>query len=559
MLWIQTQARTYSSKSLKRYSRNGNRSIFRLFFSINLIVLNLSHNKISKISNLSQLNQLKSLILSSNSISLIEGLEQLQSLELLDLSYNQISVIENIAKCLELNSLSLAHNNIKEIGDLSENITLEVIDLRNNKIKNLEDIDLKFPSSLKSLYLQSNLIGDILQPRLINFLDNISIVNLNQNPIIEKLTSNGIDPKLFILFLLNNRVKKINNVKITEQDKLSSDGLFFDANGVYNQQFADSILMMSKSEEEVFSFFKSKLNPLPKGRDKSAEPKQRSKQYISPSQKNVKSLHQSSHKNLVIIQSEMKSPRIIEEKSSDDVKSFLMKNRNQDQNLNKLGNSHQNSQNHLKIASQENSLRNSDQNLREKLLKSEITQLREEVSSLRTALLSLEEKYDLNIEIKKKKQAQKFRVNKNGQIADFLRVNQISVSGLKKSQALPKNEFKITKVQAIVRGALVRQRYKLFMKQQKSIVKIQSLFRGIITRKNLIKDGMNVKLKQKKDEQQCCKRCKERDQEMLLLMQKIATMGEEIEENKQAKHSHDKALRYLFDQVASLRQVISEI
>lgn len=42
------------------------------------------------------------------------------------------------------------------------------------------------------------------------------------------------------------------------------------------------------------------------------------------------------------------------------------------------------------------------------------------------------------------------------------------------------------------------------------------------------------------------------------MMQKISTMGDELEESKKAKVSHEKALRYLFDQVASIRQVINE-
>lgn len=46
---------------------------------------------------------------------------------------------------------------------------------------------------------------------------------------------------------------------------------------------------------------------------------------------------------------------------------------------------------------------------------------------------------------------------------------------------------------------------------------------------------------------------------MLMMMQKISSMGEEIEENKKQKTQHEKALRYLFEQVAQLRQVINDI
>ena len=42
-------------------------------------------------------------------------------------------------------------------------------------------------------------------------------------------------------------------------------------------------------------------------------------------------------------------------------------------------------------------------------------------------------------------------------------------------------------------------------------------------------------------------------------MQKVASMTEDIDDHKKTKVAHEKALRYLFDQVASLRQIISDI
>jgi Leucine-rich repeat (LRR) protein len=36
-----------------------------------------------------------------------------------------------------------------------------------------------FPSSLKTLYLQQNEISNILQPRNLNFLENLTNINLN--------------------------------------------------------------------------------------------------------------------------------------------------------------------------------------------------------------------------------------------------------------------------------------------------------------------------------------------------------------------------------------------
>lgn len=109
-----------------------------------------------------------------------------------------------------------------------------MLDLRNNKIQVLEDIDILFPSSLKTLYLQQNEICSIIQPRNLNFLDNLSNINLNQNPIIQTLTLNNVDPKIFLLFLLNNKLKKVNNSKVAPEDKALADQLFVDSKGKYN-------------------------------------------------------------------------------------------------------------------------------------------------------------------------------------------------------------------------------------------------------------------------------------------------------------------------------------
>ena len=156
-------------------------------YSINLMVLNLSNNQLSQISDLENLYNLKSLLLSNNLIEEIDGLENLIGLELLDLSYNRVREIQNLDNCQSLNSLSISNNLIEHLGDLAHNLTLEVLDLRNNRIKVLEDIDLKLPNSLKTLYLQNNEIEDIFQPRYINFLENIQNVNITNNPLIQKL------------------------------------------------------------------------------------------------------------------------------------------------------------------------------------------------------------------------------------------------------------------------------------------------------------------------------------------------------------------------------------
>ena len=67
---------------------------------------------------------------------------------------------------------------------------------------------------------------------------------------------NGLNIKLFILFMLNKNIKKLNNIKLTEEDRQKAQKLFQDANNVNNSQLADSILMMTANEEEVLNHFR---------------------------------------------------------------------------------------------------------------------------------------------------------------------------------------------------------------------------------------------------------------------------------------------------------------
>jgi hypothetical protein len=78
---------------------------------------------------------------------------------------------------------------------------------------------MRLPNSIKTLYLAKNNIDGILQPRYLNFLDNLANIDLAKNPFLNKLQNIClIDPKIFIYFLLGNNIKKINNSKITPED-----------------------------------------------------------------------------------------------------------------------------------------------------------------------------------------------------------------------------------------------------------------------------------------------------------------------------------------------------
>ena len=55
-------------------------------------ILNLSYNRISKMSNLSNNVDLQELILASNNIKTIEGIENLKNLKTLEIGFNKLEV-----------------------------------------------------------------------------------------------------------------------------------------------------------------------------------------------------------------------------------------------------------------------------------------------------------------------------------------------------------------------------------------------------------------------------------------------------------------------------------
>jgi hypothetical protein len=78
-------------------------------------------------------------------------------------------------------------------------------------------------------------------------------------------------------------------------------------------------------------------------------------------------------------------------------------------------------------------------------MQNEITSMRDEIKQLRDALVSLEERYDIDINVKKKRPPA-LKYNAKGRLLEFLKLDQIAVSGGKRVKAMSKNEFRLTKV-----------------------------------------------------------------------------------------------------------------
>ncbi len=100
-------------------------------------------------------------------------------------------------------------------------------------------------------------------------------------------------------------------------------------------------------------------------------------------------------------------------------------------------------------------------------MQGEIASLREQVSELTMALRNIEEKYDIEIMVKTKSTRKRMVIG-----SSFLAIDDIGASRIRRIKAMPKKEWLLAKVQAVIRGHQVRLRYRMYRKQQISVVRL---------------------------------------------------------------------------------------
>jgi hypothetical protein len=135
------------------------RDVCDLHLFINLQVLNLHSNHISKIENLSTLVHLRELNLSSNDIVQMEGLHRLGKLEVLNLASNRIKEVSGLEGMGNLRRVNLSFNQIVSIEGFSvlngPHSRLHYADLRGNRIGSLDELcSLSRCQSLRFLVFQ---------------------------------------------------------------------------------------------------------------------------------------------------------------------------------------------------------------------------------------------------------------------------------------------------------------------------------------------------------------------------------------------------------------------
>lgn len=103
--------------------------------------LDLSHNAIQRIQNLSTLRKLKKLDLSGNQIRNIEFLNSLVNLEQLDLQQNAIERVKGLGRNLKLKVLGISNNQIRYLNKIGHLINLEVLFAARNNLEQIYGLE----------------------------------------------------------------------------------------------------------------------------------------------------------------------------------------------------------------------------------------------------------------------------------------------------------------------------------------------------------------------------------------------------------------------------------
>ncbi|XP_067105553.1 leucine-rich repeat-containing protein 49 [Osmerus mordax] len=149
-----------------------------------LVFLDLYDNRISEMTGISVLSSLRVLILGKNRIQRMCSLENLNQLDVLDLHGNQISRIENVSHLSELRVLNLASNNISRVDSLRGLDSLTELNLRRNCISAVTEVD-QLPC-LQRLFLSCNSISSFDDLGCLGESCSLSELTLDGNPVAQE-------------------------------------------------------------------------------------------------------------------------------------------------------------------------------------------------------------------------------------------------------------------------------------------------------------------------------------------------------------------------------------
>ena len=230
-----------------------------------LLILNISFNNISNVSDIQYLTNLKELYINNNQISDLAFCENLPNLIIFNAENNLINSITSLNSCIQLKTLKLAFNKIEYL-----NSTLRIF----KNLKNLTELSIKENPFLSQLFAYREYFISNYNNILILDQENITeekreIANnfYKENNPLYKSSKRPMSSNLRLRSGLNSASKKNELEMITEgDDNISDDEDIFISN---NDNFNDNILAKTQVN---FDFNKTNIyNKLNKGNIKQKE------------------------------------------------------------------------------------------------------------------------------------------------------------------------------------------------------------------------------------------------------------------------------------------------
>jgi leucine-rich repeat-containing protein 49 len=199
---------------LLNLQHNNIRKIENISFFRHLVFLDLYDNQIQHIGGISELVSLRVLMLGKNRIVRISGLETLQRLDVLDLHGNQISDMSGLENLGHLRVLNLAGNCITVVSGLSDLSALTELNLRRNRVTQVLEVD-QLPC-LQRLFLSHNLIQEWKDVQCIGNSTSIAELSLDNNPF-----STSEEPyRIFVLSQMQ-RLHHLDMIPISDDERIA--------------------------------------------------------------------------------------------------------------------------------------------------------------------------------------------------------------------------------------------------------------------------------------------------------------------------------------------------
>ncbi|KAL0228760.1 hypothetical protein GEMRC1_013380 [Eukaryota sp. GEM-RC1] len=237
-------------------NRNRLTSCENLNYLPNITFLDLSENELVDIEDVVSLRFLKHLLLAHNKLSNITCLDYLHNLEYLDLSHNSLSSF-TLSKSLKLSHLNLSSNSLSVFPSLAHLTHLSTLNLSSNPLPSVPASAL--PSSLSSLDLSKTSIASLGNLNGLASTTSLSTLFLSNTPIFLESLSKNFSLPCFCLFLCPS-LRKFNNRKVSEIEVNQSQSLFCSSSGELDPLLLK--LLLPAKKVELYRYLQEVCPPL---------------------------------------------------------------------------------------------------------------------------------------------------------------------------------------------------------------------------------------------------------------------------------------------------------